>query len=560
MCSFHLVNIWVNPEAGPGGFNPMEASMLWLPDDHRTGHPAPAFVFVPGWDGYPHDPVPSVLGPELADEGFGFLSICLRRRGVGQLMSMPDDDLRDIKLAVDYLQTNGFSKIFLLGEGVGGNSVIRYQAKHRDGRVAGVSWLNPIDDPADWLGNAVGAEAYGAEVRMAGLAARQGAAMTHRVDLLPPGVPAITQYAGPFLSWWGPKAGTRLARSFEDLLTPMLVCAAGGRNVPDALAAVIAASEQHRALQLSDADPLPGGLANELVNWSTGLGADRMADTAPEMVQVKSAGESLFGLIWLPADGGELKTATLLMHGLSSSPLSPLFGKLAPVLAQTGTAVLAVESRRSCWAGHETALMEYDAEDLDVWVKFLLARGYEKIILAGASLGSVSIGRYQSLHQHPNVVGLAHLMPTADCPEWFRAGAGEGSYADAVAKARAAIADGLGDRVLIDIDIRQPAPNPYHGVFRWTQRAASWLSWWGPDADSRNTAHIANARVPVLLLSGSDDSYNDEARFAELKAAAVNAPRVDEIWYPDIDHGLAGVETQVARDLYAWMQKIGVVG
>jgi hypothetical protein len=63
----------------------------------------------------------------------------------------------------------------------------------------------------------------------------------------------------------------------------------------------------------------------------------------------------------------------------------------------------------------------------------------------------------------------------------------------------------------------------------------------------------------LLLLSGTDDSYNDEARFAELKAAAVNAPRVDEIWYPNIDHGLAGVETRVARDLYKWMSAIDVV-
>ena len=65
--------------------------------------------------------------------------------------------------------------------------------------------------------------------------------------------------------------------------------------------------------------------------------------------------------------------------------------------------------------------------------------------------------------------------------------------------------------------------------------------------------------MPLLLLSGTEDSYNDPARFAELKAAAINAPSVDEIWYPDIDHGLAGVETRVAEDLYAWMQKVGAV-
>jgi alpha-beta hydrolase superfamily lysophospholipase len=117
----------------------------------------------------------------------------------------------------------------------------------------------------------------------------------------------------------------------------------------------------------------------------------------------------------------------------------------------------------------------------------------------------------------------------------------------------------LGEQTLIDIDIRQPPPNKYGGRFRWTQRAASWLSWFGPQADSRNVVHIANAHVPLLLLSGTDDSYNDAARFAELRAAAVNAPRVDEIWYPNIDHGLVGVERQVGLDLHAWLLRVGAI-
>jgi alpha-beta hydrolase superfamily lysophospholipase len=70
---------------------------------------------------------------------------------------------------------------------------------------------------------------------------------------------------------------------------------------------------------------------------------------------------------------------------------------------------------------------------------------------------------------------------------------------------------------------------------------------------------MANANVPVLLLSGTADSYNDKIRFAELRAAAINAPVVDEIWYEDIDHGLAGVERKVAEDVYQWIWKIGVV-
>jgi len=260
--------------------------------------------------------------------------------------------------------------------------------------------------------------------------------------------------------------------------------------------------------------------------------------------------------LWTPAHDTPARTAVLLMPGLSSSPTSPLFGKMAPILAQHGLAALAIESHRSGWAGHETALLDDDLHDLDSWVQFLLERGFQNIVLAGASMGSVSVGRWQSIRQHPNVVALAHLMPTADCPEWFRAAAGDGPYEEAVAQAQAAVAAGAGDEFLVDIDVRQPAPSLSRGRFRWTQRAASWLSWWGPDADSRNSDHIVNLRIPVLLLSGTADSYNDKARFAQLRSAAKQAPDVAEIWYEDIDHGLAGVERNVADDLYRWLKRI----
>jgi len=232
---------------------------------------------------------------------------------------------------------------------------------------------------------------------------------------------------------------------------------------------------------------------------------------------------------------------------------------MAPVLVQHGIAVLAIETHRSGWAGHETALLDDELEDIDRWIEYLLDSGCQSIVLAGASMGSLSIGRYQAVRQHPNVKALAHLMPTADGPEWFRAAAGDGPYQEAVAAADMAVANGQGQDYLVDVDVRQPAPSVSKGRFRWTQRAASWLSWWGPDADSRLSQHIAAAQLPLLLLSGTADSYNDEARFAELKAAAVNAPLVDEQWYPNIDHGLSGVEAQVAEDLAAWIRKIGVL-
>jgi len=529
----------------------MDTSMLWLPDGYNPGQPTPAFIFAHRWGGYPHEALPRQLGAELADQGFGFLSLCMRRRGMeGQLTSVPDNDLYDIKLAVDYLKINGFTEIILVGEEVGALSVLRYMARHKDMRVRGVGLIDPVPDLHAWLSAAVGQTTYANALRRAGVAARQGAGMDFRIDLFSQHGPAVTQQAGAFLAWWSPMADTRLSRSVEDSLAPLMIMANKESDLPECLRQD---TPPGKATEKSFAPRK--AYAKKLASWAQKLGARVLATTSIEMVHAISGGTELYGLLWQP-ENGQARTAVLLMHGLTSSPTSPLFGKMAPVLAQKDLGVLAVETHRSGWSGHETALLADDLNDIDAWVEFLLQRGFERIVLAGASMGSLSIGRYQSIKQHPNVVALAHLMPTADCPDWFRAAAGDGPYEVAVNNARDAVADGRGNDALIDIDVRQPKPSLSRGRFRWTQRAASWLSWWGPDADSRNSVHIANAHVPILLLSGTADSYNDETRFAELRAAAVNAPSIDEIWYEDVDHGLGGAETRTADDLYNWIRKI----
>lgn len=544
-----LVNVWTDPEPGAGGFNPMAHSLFWWPEGQRPGDTTPGVVFVHRWGGYPYDELPVELGPSVAGAGLPFLSLCLRRRGMeGQLLALPDNDQRDIKLAIDYLQTNGCDRIILIAEEVGCISVLSYLAATADRRVAGVVLVDPVAEPSALLSAAVGKDDYAAAVLLAGTATRQGAGMDVRIDLLPDIGPQVTQNAGAFLAWWGPAAGLSPDSLVGQVRVPVIAIASGNSDA-------ITAPGDLELAATTDASARLGAL----LTFAEELGCKVAPQPPMAMVHTESAGRRLFAFHWTPADKKPVRTAVLLMHGLTSSPLSPLFLKMAPELAQTGTAVLAVEVRRSGWAGHETALLDDDVEDIDAWMQFLTSQGYDRVVLAGASIGSISVGRYQSVRANESVVGIAHLMPTADCSRWFRQGAGEGPYAEAVEQAERAIAEGRGASELIDIDIRQPPPNRYGGRFRWTQRAASWLSWWGPDADSTNSVHIANAEVPLLLLSGTEDSYNDEARFAELKAAAVKAPSVDEIWYPGIDHGLAGVETQVARDLFAWMRKIGAV-
>jgi len=550
MSTFHLINVWAEPE-GPVAFNPMPHSLLWMPAEHQLGQPRPAFIFVHAWGGYPHDDLALNLGPAMADRGFGFLSLCMRRRGgEGQLMAVPENDFRDIKLAVDYLSANGFADIYLVGEEIGAWSVLAYQVKHRDPRVKAAALIDPMDDAAAALRNALGGESYDSAVREAAVAARQGTGMDYRIDRFADDSVDVTMQAEPFLAWWGPQAVTKISDAYAANFMPLLLFAEDADSLPAAL------NEDRPGAEVTRHFGDRSQLIDLFTEGAWHLGGDPLDNTRLDLVTIDVSDRSLYGFYWQPQQ--DTDTAILLMHGLTSSPTSALFQKMAPVLAQD-VAVLAIESHRSGWTGHETALLDDELDDFDGWTDWLRANGIKKIVLAGASMGSASIGRYYSTKQPSDVVALAHLMPTADCPEWFLAAAGDAAYLQAVSDAEAAVSSGAGDSLLIDVDVRQPPPSLSGGRFRWTQRAASWLSWWGPEADSRNSVHIANADVPVLLLSGTADSYNDEARFAELKAAAVQAPSVSEVWYEDIDHGLAGVEVKVAEDLLDWMRETNVL-
>lgn len=291
MPSLQLVNVWTDSEPGPGGFNPMASSFLWLPDGHRIGDPTPAFLFLHRWGGYPYDSLARELGPALAERGFVVLSLCLSRRGMeGQLNALPENDVRDTKLGIDFLQTQGCRGIFAIGEQLGGLGCLRYQAHTGDRRVSGVACINPVDDPPDWLRQSAGEAAYNEALGTAGMALRQGAGMDTRIDVLAEAGPRVTQNAGAFMSWWGAAADFQLSRNVADVRVPLLVLHDDDCRLPSALGDAGQAVENcsvERAMR--------GNFAAHLAAWA---GQPCVPTVAVEMVTVASNNRELFGLFW----------------------------------------------------------------------------------------------------------------------------------------------------------------------------------------------------------------------------------------------------------------------
>ncbi|GIW08721.1 MAG: hypothetical protein KatS3mg060_3526 [Dehalococcoidia bacterium] len=554
MATLHQVNVWNEKEPGPAGLAAMPPSLLWLPDDYRLGQAGGAVLFAHRWGGYPYDPPAPVLGHRLAGRGYAVLSLGLRRRGAeGQLTTLPDDDLRDVKLGVDYLASCGFDQIVLVGHEAGALSVTRYQAKTRDLRVSGVAVVDPLPDLANWLRQAVGPAVYDRQVRHATVAARQGSGLDDRADLTaiaPDGRPfLIDQYASAFLAWWAPIADTRISRAAEDLLAPLLILPGTDAALGEQLA------RRARAATLGPRAEDPAAVAEQLANWMAEIAPVAGAPVAVELLQTTVGGEVRPGLFYTPTSGTRSDTAYLYIPGMTGTPLG-VFAKQATILAQAGLPTLVAGLRRAGRGGHRVTPFEHDLEDIRAFIDLLESRGLRRVILSGGSLGAVPCSAYQPTD--PRVVALALFAPTNDMAPWIREGLGPERYDQTVQQARDAVAAGRGDEAIIEVTFRRPDPDPFHALFRYPETARAWLSRWGPDAPTRHLERIAEVTVPLLLLCGTEDNFNDRERMDAVQAAARRAPSVEQRWYEDCDHLFVRFERAAAHDLLDWLARSGV--
>ena len=199
------VAIWSDREQVFGERPGVANGLLYLPGTHVLGEPGRAVLFAHRWGGYHYDPLPRALGPVLADRGVAMLSFGLRRRGLeGPLGAAPDDDVSDLKLALDYLASVGYRDVALAGEEVGALSVARYVRAHPDLRDAGVALIRPARDlhpPDGGLAGLRGLRGNGGR-RRARLSPGCGVRPSDRWDLrrrrwaVDPGVPERRPVAG----------------------------------------------------------------------------------------------------------------------------------------------------------------------------------------------------------------------------------------------------------------------------------------------------------------------------------------------------------------------------
>lgn len=186
-------------------------------------------------------------------------------------------------------------------------------------------------------------------------------------------------------------------------------------------------------------------------------------------------------------------------------------------------------------------------------VALAAASGYRRVILAGHSTGANKVLHYAARARDRRVVGVMLLGPVADVAgERVRIGRRE--LARRVARAeRMAHRDpaALVPRAWGFWSARRYLslyrPGGVEDVFPYYRPAARW-------------AALRRVRVPVAVIVGGRDEYLDRSPARLVAAFAVNAtgaPSCSGIVIPGASHGFRGQEDVLAREIVAWVRKLG---
>lgn len=251
-----------------------------------------------------------------------------------------------------------------------------------------------------------------------------------------------------------------------------------------------------------------------------------------ELVRIFTADRAmLHGLLWEPAS----KAPALILYvpGLTGTFCSPQdMGSFAAPVVGAGYALLAINLRIAGPPGLAHSRFEDCVPDLDAALKFATARGYDRIVLLGDSLGGPRSCYFWQERRPPEICALVLMASIPSpyeeaCQRWSESE--RARFDTHLKKMREMIAAGKGQELEFYADFQ-----PKRGI---ALCAATWVNTFGtPDECNASTLkYLPQVTVPLLVLHGSRDTISLPENAKTMYDAAIQAPRRDLAW-ADADH------------------------
>ncbi|WP_336951514.1 alpha/beta fold hydrolase [Sphingobium aromaticivastans] len=190
-----------------------------------------AFLTINDFDGEAMRGPNPMLGQAAAAGGAVAIGMQTNRGSTGMLLGTNEKPLKDIGDWVDYLERHGFSKVVLVGHGLGATRAAHYMRSKGDKRIVGLVAAAPVPDGPALLKAAAGPAAYASALKTAtakkdSMDFRDHVYFDHLPDYLPHDVGQDTLGMSPasFLANWGPDAPA-FDRLTKGLGVPLLILA-----------------------------------------------------------------------------------------------------------------------------------------------------------------------------------------------------------------------------------------------------------------------------------------------------------------------------------------------
>lgn len=208
-------------------------------------------------------------------------------------------------------------------------------------------------------------------------------------------------------------------------------------------------------------------------------------------------------------------------------------------------AVSTTHGRR--WQGAAFEVVDECRFDIQGWIAWAREQGYERIVLAGHSLGGLK-ALYAAAHEElEGVVGIAAISPPRLSYSAFRRGFGNDKFFEAMAAAERLVHERHPDALF---QARFPFP-----IFL---TASGYIDKYGPRERYNLLRFLDRIRLPVLITYGTIE-MDEGAAFHGVPDEIAALPRIGPVrvvTIPAADHLYSGQQAPLQRALTEWLASL----